>query len=221
MKKLVSKLIFYIFIGFSLFAAEFQVRLLPAYSYIQGVSDASAGGILSLDFAPVTFRANDKILLSLQGSFNNLFEDGIKSEQLLDYNLSLAYSMRITDRFYLMPEGFGGLWTITENTTEGLPQQNGYFYGGRLSANIHIMPEMDISLFAGYKGLSLAHFFHIQFMQDLVFHTILQKVQDTLQILKLQMPIYSHCSLFFMLIIVIILLEQFQFKTTKKPQLMM
>jgi hypothetical protein len=159
MKKLVSKLIFCIFIGFSLFAAEFQVRLLPAYSYIQGVSDASAGGILSLDFAPVTFRANDKILLSLQGSFNNLFEDGIKSEQLLDYNLSLAYSMRITDRFYLMPEGFGGLWTITENTAEGLPQQNGYFYGGRLSANIHIMPEIDISLFAGYKGLSLAQRF--------------------------------------------------------------
>ena len=148
-------IVFFLLLSSSVFSADFQMRLLPNYSYIKGISDVSAGGILSLDFSPVTLRANDRIIFSAQGSFNNLFEEGIGSERLLDYNLALGYSMRISDRFYLYPEGFGGLFTITANNSESLPLQNGYFYGGRLTANIHVVPELDISLFAGYKGLSL------------------------------------------------------------------
>ena len=138
-----------------LFSADFQIRLLPNYSFFKGISNASAGGILSLDFSPVTLRTNDRIIFSVQGSFNNLFENGIKSEQLLDYDFALGYNMRLSDRFYLFPEAFGGLWTITANRRENLPIQNGYFYGGRLTANIHIIPELDVSIFGGYKGFSL------------------------------------------------------------------
>ena len=137
------------------FSADFQVRILPSYSLFLNVSNISVGGILSFDFSPATIRANDSLMFSLQGSFYNLFEKGINSEQYLDYNFALGYNLRITDRFYIFPEAIGGLWTITENKQEGLPSQNGFFYGGRLSANIHIIPEIDISIFGGYKLLQL------------------------------------------------------------------
>lgn len=140
--------------GFS-FASDFQLRLLPSYSYFTDISNLSAGGILSFDFSPFTVRAFDKIYFSAQASFFNLFENGISSEQYLDYNLATGYSIRLGDRLYLYPEAFGGLWTIRENKKENLPGQNGFFYGGRLNVNIHLLPELDLSVFAGYKALSL------------------------------------------------------------------
>ena len=139
----------------SAFSSEFQIRLLPSYSYFNGVADVSAGGILSLDFSPLSFRTNDRLMFSAQGSFYNLFENVIKSEQLFDFNGAAGYSIRVSDRFYLFPEAYGGIWIITENKSESLPAQKGFFYGGRLSANFHLMPELDLSLFAGYKALSI------------------------------------------------------------------
>ena len=158
MKKSISAffILFFLFaVNNSAFSSEFQIRLLPSYSYFQGVADVSAGGILSFDFSPVTFRTNDRLMFSVQGSFYNLFEDVIKSEQSLDFGGGIGYSIRLSDRFYLHPEGYGGIWTITENKVEKLPAQNGYFYGARLNANIHILPELDVSIFAGYKALSI------------------------------------------------------------------
>ena len=139
----------------SAFSSEFQIRLLPSYSFFNGVADVSAGGILSLDFSPLSFRTNDRLMFSAQGSFYNLFENVIKSEQLFDFNGGVGYNIRLSDKFYLFPEAYGGIWIITENKSESLPAQKGFFYGGRLSANFHLMPELDLSLFAGYKALSI------------------------------------------------------------------
>jgi len=141
----------------SLLAAEFQIRLLPACDYFfNKMSDISVGASMSLDFSPLTLRANDKLFISAQGSFFNMFEDSIDSEHYIEYNLGLGYSFRLTDRFYLYPEAIGGIWTIIQNSKNDLPLERGFFYGGRLAADFHIMPEFNISLFAGYKSLNLA-----------------------------------------------------------------
>lgn len=139
-----------------LFAAQFQVRLLPTYSYLtNGISNASIGGSISLDFSPITLRINDNPYISLQGTYLNLFEEAIDSEQYFDYGAGLGYSLRLADKFYLYPEINGGLWNIQENTKTNLPSQNGYYIGARLSAEFSIMPELNAGIFAGYKLLNL------------------------------------------------------------------
>ena len=106
-------------------ASEFQIRIMPTYTYfMNGIGDISVGGSASLDFAPLTLRANDKLLISAQGTFINLFEKGIKSERYIDYGISLGYSARISDRFYINPEAIGGIWSITENKENNLPQMD-------------------------------------------------------------------------------------------------
>ena len=141
-------------------ASEFQIRVMPTYTYfMNGIGDISVGGSASLDFAPLTLRANDKLLISAQGTFINLFEKGIKSERYIDYGISLGYSARISDRFYINPEAIGGIWSITENKENNLPYERGFFYGGRLSFDIHILPELYVSLFGGYKSLQLINRF--------------------------------------------------------------
>ena len=137
-------------------ASEFQIRLMPSYSYFaNGIGNISIGSSLSLDFSPLNLRANDRLFISAQGSFINLFEQGIKSERYIDYGASLSYSARITDHFYLVPEALGGIWTITANKANNIPGETGFFYGARLSADFHILPELYVSLFAGYKSLNL------------------------------------------------------------------
>ena len=155
MKKQLLFITFLLTLKTAVFCAEFQIRLLPSYSYYQDISNAGAGGILSFDFAPVKFRTNDSLFISAQGSFFNLFENGITSEQYIDYNAAFGYNLRITDRFYLYPELNGGLWTIRENKKEELPVQNGFFFGARLNLSFHILPELDFSVFGGYKALML------------------------------------------------------------------
>ena len=164
MKKSIFFTTFFLLFNIAVFSADFQIRLMPAYSYFSGISNVSAGGILSFDISPITFRTNDSLRVSAQASFFNLFENGISSEQYIDYNAAVGYNLRLSDRFYLYPELIGGLWTIRENKKEELPVQNGFFYGGRLNANIHIIPELDVSIFAGYKALSLP--------QRIVSHTV-------------------------------------------------
>ena len=139
-------------------ASEFQIRLMPSYSYFfNGIGDITVGGSFSLDFSPLTLRANDKLFISAQGSFLNMFEKGIDSERYIDYGAALSYSARISDRFYLVPEAFAGIWNITQSKKNNIPKETGFFYGGRLAADIHILPELYISLFGGYKSLNLLH----------------------------------------------------------------
>ena len=206
MKKSIT--VFYILIllftiNNSVFSSEFQIRLLPSYSYFSGIADASVGGIVSLDFSPAKFRTNDRLIFSGQGSFYNLFQGVIKSEQLLDFNGAIGYSMCLSDRFYLFPEAYGGIWTITENKSESLPAQNGFFYGGRLTANFHIIPELDISFFAGYKALAIperlfSHAIHgglgitYNFSKGMAYSSDLQITDEDLQPL---FPVfYAHYS---------------------------
>ena len=137
-------------------ASEFQIRLMPTYTYfLNGIGNISVGGSLSLDFSPLTLRANDKLFVSAQGAFLNMFEKGIESERYIDYGASLSYSARITDRFYLVPEAFGGIWSITQSKQNNIPAERGFFYGGRLAMDFHIIPELYVSLFGGYKSLNL------------------------------------------------------------------
>ena len=155
MKKRFLFITFFFALNAVIFCSEFQIRLLPSYSFFQGISNISAGGILSLDFAPVKFRTNDSLFISAQGSFFNLFENGISSEQYMDYNAGIGYNLRVTDRLYVYPELNGGIWTIRENKKEKLPIQNGFFFGARFNASLHVLPELDFSLFGGYKALML------------------------------------------------------------------
>ena len=157
MKKIFKSLfaVFFLFQLQSLSAFEFQFRIMPAYGLFQNLSNISIGGTLSLDFSPVTLRANDRLFVSAQGSFFNMFENGIESERYLDYGLAAGYSLRLGDRFYLYPEVTGGLWTITESKENSLPSETGFYYGGRLIADIHILPELNIGFFGGYKYLNL------------------------------------------------------------------
>lgn len=161
MKKILKTLFTFVFIlkalTFlpSLQAAEIQIRIMPSYGLFQNLSDVSVGGSLSLDFSPVTLRANDRLFFSAQGSFYNMFEDGISSERFMDVGAGFGYSLRLGDRFYFYPEVNGGIWTVTENKANSLPPETGFFYGGKLTLDIHILPELNIGLFGGYKYLSL------------------------------------------------------------------
>lgn len=157
MKKILKCLfaVFFLFQFQNLSAFEFQFRIMPAYGMFQNLSNISIGGTLSLDFSPVTLRANDRCFVSAQGSFFNMFENGIESERYLDYGLSAGYSLRLGDRFYLYPELTGGLWTITESKENSLPSETGFYYGSNLTADFHILPELNIGFFCGYKYLNL------------------------------------------------------------------
>ena len=154
MKKIKSCILIF-FLSLSLFAFEFQARVLPIYTYFfNGLCDVSVGSSLSFDFSLLKFRANDRLLLSGQGTYLNMFENGINSEQYIDFNIATGYSMRLSDRLYLYPELNGGIWSINENKVNNLPGETGYFYGARLSTEILILPELSFSLFAGYKSLN-------------------------------------------------------------------
>ena len=159
MKKILSFLLtlgFYaVFLCSVLPAVEFQARVLPAYGYFQNLSDVSVGASLSFDFSPIKLRTNDRLLISGQGSFYNMFEDGIESEQYIDFNLGIGYSTRLADRFYITPEVIGGIWSVNENKVNNLPGETGFFYGARLNFDIHILPEIDFSLFGAYKFLNI------------------------------------------------------------------
>ena len=94
MKKSIFFTTFFLLFNISVFSADFQIRLMPAYSYFSGISNVSAGGILSFDISPLTFRTNDSLRVSAQASFFNLFENGISSEQYIDYNAAVGYNSR-------------------------------------------------------------------------------------------------------------------------------
>lgn len=137
-------------------AFEFETRVLPLYSYFfNDICDVSLGCSLSLDFSPVTLRANDKIIISGQGTYLNMFEKGINSEQYIDFDVGVGYSLRVTDRLYFCPELLGGIWSINANKINGLPGETGIFYGARLNTDIHLLPELNLSLFGGYKFLQV------------------------------------------------------------------
>ena len=157
MKKIFKTIIaFFFLLQFqNIYSFELQFRALPSYGYFQNLSNISAGASISLDFSPITLRANDKLFFSAQGSFFNLFENGIESERYIDYGAGFGYSMRLGDRFYIYPEAVGGIWTITESKENSLPSETGFYYGGRLTADIHILPELNIGIFGGYKYLNL------------------------------------------------------------------
>ena len=154
--KRIAMILVFLMISAAAFCFEIQARVLPTYSYFfNGLSDISVGATFSMDFSPVKFRANDKLLFSGQITYLNMFEDSINSESYLDLALAAGYSIRLSDRFYLYPEAVGGIWSIRQNVKNDLPGETGFFYGGRLNADIHILPELNVSLFAGYKSLNL------------------------------------------------------------------
>ncbi len=137
-------------------AAEFSIRAFPIYTYFSNdLCKLGLGGTAAFDFSPATFRANDKLLFSVQGSYVNMIEDGINAENYIDYGIGAGYSFRLSDRFYMYPEFLGGIWTIIQNKKNKLPSERGFLYGARLSFEFHILPELYASLNTGYKSLNL------------------------------------------------------------------
>ena len=110
-------------------AAEFSIRAFPIYTYFSNdLCKLGLGGTAAFDFSPATFRANDKLLFSVQGSYVNMIEDGINAENYIDYGIGAGYSFRLSDRFYMYPEFLGGIWTIIQNKKNNLPPARGFLY---------------------------------------------------------------------------------------------
>lgn len=168
MKKKLLLLSIILFSVNTLSALEFQIRALPHYSFASNkIYQNVFGGTLSADFIPITFNnEKDNVNFSLQGVFEMLkVKDSSFSNTSLGANFAVGYSHRFFDRFGLSPEAFIGVYNIPEidvviqeksdsaqeerRTTSAI---SGILAGGRLSADFYISPELQLSLWGGYKS---------------------------------------------------------------------
>ncbi len=148
----------FLFLGLSLMpasvnAAEFSVRLMPSYDFgIDSSFKNIMGGTLSFDLSAITVRSRDEISFSLQGS--PVFMLAPKIDPVIFYSAGAAasYNFRISDRFSLTGELFGGAWIFPKNTQMNLEAASSLYFGGRLLGNYHISPSLKAGLFAGYKN---------------------------------------------------------------------
>lgn len=137
----------------SLFAADFSVRLLPAYDFALGSSfDNVFSGNLSLDLSPITVRSRDEIKISLQGGSVFMLAQELDPVNFYNVGAALSYNLRLADRFGISLEGNGGLWLLTQNDEKSLNGASGPYFGGRLTADYYISPVFKIGLFGGYQN---------------------------------------------------------------------
>ncbi len=138
--------------GAGLSASDFAVRFMPAYNTTDEENyDNSTGGYAGIDFAPVTLRGRDSLYCALLAGLLPIQASGINTLNTYTGTLALGYNLRITDRFSISAEGFGGVWAINEDKEQELDGASGIVYGGRGMANFHIIPELSAGLFAGYS----------------------------------------------------------------------
>ncbi len=168
MKKKLLLLSIILFSVNTLSALEFQLRLLPHYSFASNKNYENVlGGTLSADFIPLTFnKESDNISFSLQGVFEWLkVKDTSFSNTALGANFAVGYSHRFTDRIGISPEVFAGVYNIPEieaviqEKTDTTPEEkrtisslSGIVVGGRLGADFYLSPELQLSLWGGYKS---------------------------------------------------------------------
>lgn len=171
MKKKLLLLSIILFSVSTVSALEFQLRALPQYSFASNKNyEAVFGGTLSADLIPLTFNnEKDSISFSLQGTLEMLKAKSVKDSSFANTSLSASfaagYSHRFTNRFGISPEVFAGVYNIpeidvvVEKKTDSTPEvkrtvsaMSGIIVGGRLAADYYITPELQLSLWGGYKS---------------------------------------------------------------------
>lgn len=167
MKKKLLLLSIILFSINTLSALDFQLRLLPHYSFAStDIYQNVFGGTLSADVIPVSFNnEKDALSFSLQGVFELLkVKDSPYSNTSLGADFAIGYSHRFFDRFGLSPEVYAGIYNIPElevvyDNTGNAPDEkrvlssmSGIVAGARLSADFYISPELQLSLWGGYKS---------------------------------------------------------------------
>ena len=112
---------------------------------------------LSLNLNLITIRKRDDIYLTLQGTPLMMNAMGIDSVWAFDVDFGAGYNFRISDRFIVAAEGYGGGWTKPASKSsvskdKKIPGASGIAFGGRLSGNYYISSALKASFFAGYKN---------------------------------------------------------------------
>ena len=150
---LLSVFLAFVILPFQTYAADFSVRLMPAYEVaLESKFENAFSGTLALDLNAFTVRSRDDIYLSLQASPVMLMAQNVDPVLIYNFSGALGYNLRITDRISISAEGFGGLWMLPENTEKNLKQTSGPSFGGRLSANYYISPVLKAGIFGGYQN---------------------------------------------------------------------
>jgi len=138
----------------SIFAADFAIKLMPEYFIPMNSSfDSTVAGKLSLEFDPfTTIRGRDAIFIGVNGGVIPVTASGISSLFALEASGSLGYTIRVSDRFNVIPEGYGGVWiippsknSIVKDTAAGL------LYGARLTFNYHLTHALQLGLFGDFS----------------------------------------------------------------------
>ena len=137
----------------SLFAADFSVRLMPAYDFaLESSFDNVFSGLASLDLSPITVRGRDDIYLSLQGGSVFMLAKNVDPVNFYNYGGALGYNFHIADRLGIYAEADGGMWILPENKEKKLNSASGIYFGGRLGADYYISPVMKAGIFGGYQN---------------------------------------------------------------------
>lgn len=173
MKKIIS-IISAILVSSLLFAVEFDLRILPEYSFVSSpIYENAFGGSVGFDISPFSLRNNkDTVYFGVQAAANVL-NTAVKdvTNFTIEGIFSLGYNFRLNDRFGLSIEGFFGGFNIPEASVPdeyveliGAPKLSpvsGLIGGGRLFANYYVRPELVLSLYGGYKSyISHPEFMH-------------------------------------------------------------
>ena len=138
---------------FYLKAADFSVRLMPAYEFaFESKFQNVLSGTVAFDLNAFTVRSRDDIYLSVQASPVILLAPNVDPVLIYNFSGALGYNFRFTDRFSISAEGLGGMWTLPENIEKKLKSASGPSFGGRLSANYHISPALTAGIFGGYQN---------------------------------------------------------------------
>ena len=149
----VLSLAFFLAVPLASFAADFSVRLLPAYDFAIDSSFQNVfSGNASLDLTAFTIRSRDEIQFSVQGGSSFLLAPNVDLVNFYNYGAALGYNLRISDRFALLVEADGGLWTLPADAKNQISGTSGPYFGGRFTADYYISPVFKAGLFGGYQN---------------------------------------------------------------------
>lgn len=138
----------------SVSAVDFSARLLPSYDYVIKSSFQNVfGGTVGLDISSGIFKTRHEAYISLQAEPHFFTATKVDAVNSFNFAVALGCNFRITDRFGLSTEGYGGVWWLPEDKDNGLQSASGPFFGGRLSADYYVSPAIKASLYGGYKNL--------------------------------------------------------------------
>lgn len=170
MKKIIG-IILSVFMMVSVFAVDFELRLMPRIEpSLSKPLKLGFGGQASLDIVPLYLRGRDSIFVSLQGGLSSV---SVESENTVFDNfnfynggIGLGYTFRFMDRLSVAPEiNFGG-WSLPafpDKFVEDLKRENpnfsdkdngtsGLYAGGSISVNYYLLPELSAFANLGFQS---------------------------------------------------------------------